>query len=73
MEKVLLYTKAICFWVKHLEVVAQCSLNWIQFRGILHCCVRYSTIEYQNLALKILLKVMAKFGFRSRFHDLKFT
>ena len=51
-NKMLWYIKTIFFLVKHLNVVAECCLNWPFFHGALYCCVRYSNIECQDEIFK---------------------
>ena len=64
------------FLVKCLKAIAKCCLNWFfffSFHSALHCCVRYSTIEYQDEIFKsITKKVMADPGYECRFRDLKY-
>ena len=68
--------KPCLFWAKCLKIVEQCCLNWIIFHGIFYCYVQYSNIEYQDEIFKLIVKstyekVMANYGFKCRFRDLK--
>ena len=73
------YTKTIVFWVKSLNIVAECCLNWIFFNGALYCCVRYK-YQISNMKMRsskiiiknIAQKVMAKSSLGHRFHDLRY-
>ena len=73
-NKKLQYIKTINFLVKYLTLTANCCL--IFFHGALYCCVRYSNKEYQDEIFRFIIrytaqKVVAKYGFGYRFHDLK--
>ena len=76
-EKVSWYTKTMIVLVKHLKIIAKCCLKCMFFLGALYCCVRYSSIKYQDEILQLIIKsiiqkVIAKSSFKRRFHDLKY-
>ena len=77
-KKVLWYTKTIRFFIKRLKIVAKCCLNWILLSMATSIIVLDAQIwNIKMRSSKLIVesdaqKVIAKFGFGHRFHDLKY-